>query len=61
LRIIINQARCKKCGDLVVSRDVDLYVRCKCGAIAVSGGERSIMRLGHHNDIEELSQKAYDK
>lgn len=59
LKIISNKAQCKKCGDLISSYQENEYVRCKCGAIAVSGGDKSIMRLGHHNDILELSEKDY--
>lgn len=60
MRIVSNKAKCNKCGDVVISLQVNEYVHCKCGAIAVAGGDKSIMRLGHHNDILELSEKEYE-
>lgn len=59
MKIVKNQARCRVCGDLVVSESVTEYNYCSCGAIAVSGGKVAILRLGHHNHIEELSEKEY--
>ena len=60
VRIISNKAKCKKCGEIVISYQENEYVRCQCGAIAVAGGVKSIMRLGHHNDILEMSEKEYE-
>ena len=59
MRIIKNKAKCKRCGDVVSSEIAEIYIHCKCGAIAVSGGYKAILRLGHHNDILELSEKEY--
>lgn len=59
MRIISNKAMCKLCGDQLISKDTKLYLHCKCGAIAVSGGDVAIMRLGHHNHILEMSEKDY--
>lgn len=59
MKIIENKAKCKLCGDVVVSKDESLYVHCSCGALGVSGGSSSIMRLGHHNHFKELSVKDY--
>jgi len=59
LKIIANKAKCKLCGDVVVSMCEGEYKYCKCGSIAVSGGTKSIMRLGHHTNILELSEKEY--
>lgn len=59
MRIIKNQAKCKLCGDIVVSKSHMEYSYCKCGAIAVGGGNQAILRLGHHNHILELSEKEY--
>jgi hypothetical protein len=59
MKIIANKAQCKLCGDIVESKEPGKYVYCGCGAIAVSGGNQSIMRLGHHNHIRELSEKDY--
>lgn len=59
MKIIVNQAKCKLCGDLVISRDEEIYQYCTCGAIGVAGGQKAILRLGHHSDMIELSQKNY--
>ena len=59
MKIISNKAQCKLCGDVVISTNVQKYEYCQCGSIAVSGGNLSIMRLGHHNNIIELSEKDY--
>ncbi len=61
MRILANKAQCKLCGDIVISTQEAEYEYCKCGSIAVSGGQKSIMRLGHHNNILELSKKDYSK
>ncbi|MBI9014546.1 MAG: hypothetical protein JEZ08_20075 [Clostridiales bacterium] len=59
MKIIVNKAKCKRCGDVIISKQSDTYEYCKCGSIAVSGGTKSIMRLGHHTNIQELSEKDY--
>ncbi|MBN2796697.1 MAG: hypothetical protein JXR88_14905 [Clostridia bacterium] len=59
MKIITNQAKCKICGDLVISTNLNDYNYCACGAIAVGGGNQAILRLGHHNHILELSVKEY--
>lgn len=60
MKIIENKAKCRLCGDIIESMDESLYKHCSCGAIAVSGGQVAILRLGHHNHILELSKKEYD-
>jgi len=35
---IKNRLRCKKCNDVIESKHVHDYQRCKCGAIFVDGG-----------------------
>lgn len=59
MKIIANRAQCKLCGDVVESKHLSEYVYCSCGSVGVAGGEVSIMRLGHHNHIIELSEKEY--
>ncbi len=59
MKIIINKAKCNKCKDEIISIDEDEYVYCSCGTIAVSGGNKSIKRLGNHANIIELSVKDY--
>ncbi len=60
MRILSNKAQCRLCGDIIESnRNTQLYLYCTCKAIAVSGGNKAIMRLGHHTHIVELSEKDY--
>ena len=53
--IIQNKVRCRKCGDVIESKNQHDFVSCKCGAISVDGGRSYLRRLGNDEDIEELS------
>ena len=55
-KILINRIRCKKCGDVIESESVHDFKFCKCGAVAVDGGNRYLRRCGDRNDWEDLSQ-----
>lgn len=46
--------RCKKCGDLIWSSDVHDMVWCKCGAIAIDGGEDYCKVSGNLEDMESI-------
>ncbi len=35
---IVNKARCTICGDIIESKSVHDFVKCKCGRIFVDGG-----------------------
>ena len=60
MKILVNKARCRNCGELLESKNSKRdYKFCKCGAVGVNGGTEAIMRLGHHINIEELSVKEY--
>jgi len=51
--IWINEAKCKKCGDVIVSNNRHDFKRCKCGAIAVDGGSWYAKRMAsREEDIE---------
>lgn len=54
--IFENRAKCLKCGDVIISRNVHDYVTCSCGDLSVDGGswyaKRSCASL---NNYEELS------
>lgn len=54
--IILNAARCKKCGDTIVSEHRHDFKWCRCGAIAVDGGHAYIRRVGDLDSVEELSK-----
>lgn len=52
-----NQAKCKKCGDVIRSKNRHDFVSCSCGAISVDGGSWYARRVAIDlNDIEELSE-----
>ena len=55
-KIIINKAKCKKCGDIIESKKINDFKRCTCGSIAVDGGQEYIKRVGNKDDIMELSK-----
>lgn len=58
--ILENKAQCRNCGDILVSQTPsEPYQFCKCGAVGVAGGLQTILRVGHHADIVEMSVKAY--
>ena len=50
-KLIRNRCKCKKCGDIIESKSVHDYVRCKCGAISTDGGLDYIHRSGVENLI----------
>ncbi len=56
-----NQARCKKCGDVIESKHRHDFVQCKCGAIAVDGGNAYQRRIGNPADFEEVEEESEDK
>lgn len=55
-KIIVNKAKCKKCGDIIESKEVNDFKRCTCGSIAIDGGQEYIKRVGNKDDIIELSK-----
>lgn len=48
-----NIAKCAKCGDIIESKFRHDFVRCKCGAIAVDGGNDYIKRSGNPEDFDK--------
>ena len=53
--IIVNQIQCLKCDDKPFSRTVHDYSSCKCGAVAVDGGQEYLRRIGNPADMKEMS------
>jgi hypothetical protein len=51
-----NRARCRKCGDVIESKDRHDWKRCNCGAIFVDGGLDYLRRGGDPQDLDELSE-----
>ena len=54
-KIISNKIKCKKCGDVIKSKNTNDYKRCSCGAVAVEGGKNYLKRIGNEEDYVELS------
>lgn len=54
-KIISNKIKCKKCGDVIESKNTNDYKRCSCGAVAVDGGKNYLKRIGIEEEYEELS------
>lgn len=62
-KIVKNSIRCKKCGEVLVSKHVHDFVPCKCfresgglEGVACDGGTDYLRRLGNVNDYEDLSE-----
>ena len=53
--IISNKIKCKKCGDIIESKNTNDYKRCSCGTVAIDGGKDYLKRIGNEEDYEELS------
>ncbi len=54
--IISNKIKCKKCEDIIESKNTNDYKRCSCGVVAVDGGKDYLKRIGNEKDYEELSE-----
>ena len=52
--IIRNAAKCIKCHDVIQSVHNHDYVECKCGAIAVDGGNSYLRAAGNVDDFIPL-------
>lgn len=55
-RIISNKVRCKKCGEIIKSKNRHDFITCKCGAVSVDGDHDYLKRSGDYEDWEELSE-----
>lgn len=53
--IEVNKIKCKKCGDIIDSKNTNDYKKCSCGAVAVDGGKEYLKRIGNEKDYEEMS------
>ena len=59
-KILCNRIKCKKCGDIIESKNRHDFVTCKCGYVAVNGGNAYLRRTGNREDWEELSEFTED-
>ncbi len=56
-KILKNQIKCKKCGDIIESVHVHDFVFCSCKSVAVDGGKDYLKRCFTTGcDYEELSE-----
>jgi hypothetical protein len=52
----LNKARCKKCGEILVSHSEKQDETCGCGHLKIGGGKSWIKRTGKSGvDFEELA------
>ena len=54
-KLIKNQIKCLKCGDIIESKTVHDLRACSCKAVAVDGGLQYRQRIGNPEDYEEMS------
>lgn len=57
-KIVINKIQCNYCGDTIVSQHRNDFKQCKCGCVAVDGGNEYLRRSYKNstNDFTELSE-----
>ena len=55
-KILVNKIQCKKCKDIIESKNVHDFKWCTCKSIAVDGGLEYLRRIGNLEDIIELSE-----
>lgn len=58
-KLIVNKIRCKFCGDIIESRGVHDFVRCRCGKCSTDGGreyaQRSFFTDNPEDTYEDMS------
>lgn len=48
----MTKIKCKKCGDIIESKSRHDMVWCKCGSVAIDGGNNYIKISGDINSVE---------
>lgn len=61
MNIIVNKAKCLKCGEVLESVYRNDFRLCSCGSMAVDGGHDYLRRCGNLDEIEELSEFEEDE
>lgn len=59
MKLLLNAAQCKACNEVIVSRHRHDFKSCKCGKIAVDGGNEYIRRVGDLSLIVEHCAYTY--
>lgn len=52
-KLIRNRCKCNKCGDVIESKSIHDFVRCKCGECSTDGGTDYIHRSGDCAEMDE--------
>lgn len=53
-KLIRNRCKCNECGDIIESKSVHDFVRCKCGKCSTDGGLDYIHRSGDCESLDEF-------
>lgn len=56
-QIVSNQVQCSSCGDSPYSAHHHDYKECKCGFVAVDGGQSYLRRVFHSSTTKEHYQE----
>lgn len=59
--IVQNAVICNKCDDFIVSKHRHDFVTCKCGNIAVDGGQEYLRRVGTMKSYVDMSWSLPDE
>lgn len=55
--MLINSAKCLRCGDVLVSEHRHDFATCSCGNLSIDGGPEYLKRCCHDlNQFQELSR-----
>ena len=62
-KIFKNSIKCNLCGEILVSESVHDFKFCKCGTVAVDGGNEYLRRIYKNSteDYTELSEYEEEK
>lgn len=60
-KIIRNRIKCKKCQDIIESKDVHDFQTCKCGAVSVDGGQEYQRLLWPSGDMSNYIERLVDE
>ncbi|MBS7020379.1 MAG: hypothetical protein KH135_00700 [Firmicutes bacterium] len=53
MKIITNKIQCKHCKDIIESKEIHEFKKCKCGKVAVDGAHRYLRRLFPYDPAED--------
>lgn len=56
--IIINQARCKECGDVLIVKSKNETATCRCGKLTVDGNRDFLQRCLEERRASWVKQSA---